>query len=306
MRGAGGFVNPSNASRERTETGFAAIRDYLDPAEPEYSDLLLHELIKVDLEFAWKSPETEKPLEDYLEDFPQLRRDGVVPLDLIYEENRIRTQANRGTTIADYQRRFPAQAAELERLLSVPAAATLATNLVGAESRAWNAGERLDDFEIVAKLGEGSFAAVYLARQLSLGRPVALKVSRDQGSESQTLAKLDHPCIVRVYDQRAIPDRGLHLLYMQYVPGNTLEAVVDQVRAMPADKRSGRLLLDVVDRSLENRGESPPYESATRQRFERMTWPQCVCWIGARLASALEYATVSACCIAISSRPTCC
>ena len=34
------------------------------------------------------------------------------------------------------------------------------------------------DFEIVSKLGEGSFGQVFLARQVSLGRNVALKVVR--------------------------------------------------------------------------------------------------------------------------------
>ena len=53
-----------------------------------------------------------------------------------------------------------------------------------------------------------------LARQRSLQRLVALKVSANRGVEPQTLAQLDHPHIVRVYDQRTVPGGGMRLLYM--------------------------------------------------------------------------------------------
>ena len=43
----------------------------------------------------------------------------------------------------------------------------------------------------------GSFATVYLARQVSLGRLVALKVAADMGSEARTMASLEHAHIVR-------------------------------------------------------------------------------------------------------------
>ena len=71
-------------------------------------------------------------------------------------------------------------------------------------------GEKLDDFDLLARLGKGAFATVFLARQRSMQRLVALKVSSDRGAEPQTLAQLDHANIVRVYDQRQIPDRKLH------------------------------------------------------------------------------------------------
>src|SRR4029078_6348562 len=80
------------------------------------------------------------------------------------------------------------------------------------------AGDRLDDFDLLALLGEGQFAKVFLARQRAMQRLVALKVSRRSGAEAQTLAQLDHPHIVRVYDQRVLADRDLQLVYMTYVP----------------------------------------------------------------------------------------
>ena len=49
---------------------------------------------------------------------------------------------------------------------------------------------------------------VIFARQRNMQRLVALKVSADRGQEPQTLAQLDHPNIVRVYDQRVIAEHS--------------------------------------------------------------------------------------------------
>src|SRR5438132_12435820 len=42
----------------------------------------------------------------------------------------------------------------------------------------------LGDFQLLEVLGSGSFATVYLAQQISLGRQVALKVATNQDSEA--------------------------------------------------------------------------------------------------------------------------
>ncbi len=115
-------------------------------------------------------------------------------------------------------------------------------------------------------------------------------VGGDAGDEPQTLAQLNHPHIVRVYDQHLLPDRGLRLLYMQYVAGGTLQAVLEAVHQTPPAERSGRTLLGAVDRAVEQRGEAPPAESALRERLAVRTWPETVCWLGVCLAEALDYA----------------
>lgn len=76
-------------------------------------------------------------------------------------------------------------------------------------------GQQVDDFDLLMGLGSGAFGRVFLARQRSMQRLVAVKISHDHGNEPQTLAQLDHDYIVRVFDQRLLEDRKLRLLYMQ-------------------------------------------------------------------------------------------
>src|SRR5947207_14330184 len=111
-------------------------------------------------------------------------------------------------------------------------------------------GQKIDDFELLVKLGKGAFASVFLARQTSMQLLVALKASADKGTEPQTLAQLDHPFIVRVYDQRRVPELRLRLLYMQYVAGGTLQDVIERARQVPFSDRSGQLLLEAVDAAV--------------------------------------------------------
>jgi len=151
-------------------------------------------------------------------------------------------------------------------------------------------GERLDDFDLLAILGEGQFAKVFLARQRAMQRLVALKVSTSRGAEAATLAQLDHPNIVRVYDQRFLEDRGVLLVYMSYLPGGTLLDAIERMKAIPTGERTGTHLLEAVDAALDRRGELPPAESPARRQWSTRSWPATVAALGAKLAAALDYA----------------
>jgi len=88
-------------------------------------------------------------------------------------------------------------------------------------------GER---FRIERRLGRGGMAAVYLAHDQELGRPVAVKVletlaGEDESRrrflrEAQLAARLTHPNIVTVYD--AGEHDGSLYIVMEYVEGETL------------------------------------------------------------------------------------
>lgn len=151
-------------------------------------------------------------------------------------------------------------------------------------------GQRLDDFDLLIELGSGAFARVFLARQRSLQRLVAVKISANQGYEPQTLAQLDHDYIVRVFDQRILRDRDWRLLYMQYLPGGTLLDLVQAIHRAERPPETGQTLLDAVDKALEARGEIRPTESSTRTELASLPWPDTVAWLGKRLAEALQYA----------------
>jgi serine/threonine protein kinase len=261
------------------------------PAEPpELRRLILVELVKVDLEQRERPGNLRKRIEDYVAELPELACGGV-PSDLIYEEYRIRRSAGERVEPAEYLRRFAGQAEELARLFKEPTSAA-STTMAASLHRVPDigVGEAIDDFDLLSSVGEGAFARVFLARQRSMQRLVALKVSDDQGEEPQTLAQLDHPHIVRVYDQRRLAERKLRLLYMQFVPGGTLEAVRRMRIRRRYETLSGRDLVAVVDEALDQQGHAPPVDSPTRTWLSTAPWWQTIAWLGVGLAKALGYA----------------
>jgi serine/threonine protein kinase len=85
------------------------------------------------------------------------------------------------------------------------------------------------EFRIRELLGEGAFGQVWLADDLKLGRPVALKTLRCAGHrtrlaalqhEAGILAQMEHRNLVRVHAWRE--SGGNSYLVMQYVPGGSL------------------------------------------------------------------------------------
>ena len=94
-----------------------------------------------------------------------------------------------------------------------------------------------DRYEIIGKIGAGGMSDVYKAKDLTLGRFVAIKVlkpefSEDVGfvtkfrTEAQSAAALQHPNIVNIYDVGS--ENGLHYIVMEYVEGITLKTYIEK------------------------------------------------------------------------------
>jgi hypothetical protein len=103
-------------------------------------------------------------------------------------------------------------------------------------------GERLGHFELIGAVGSGGMAAVLKARDLELGRLVALKIlpphmARDPENvtrfkaEARAAARLDHDNIARVFF--CGEDRGLHFIAFEFVEGDNLRSVIERRGPLP-------------------------------------------------------------------------
>ena len=113
-----------------------------------------------------------------------------------------------------------------------------------ATSTLLRAGDELNGFRIEDVIGVGGMAIVYRAIQVSLGRPVALKVLSNKLTgdevfrerfrrEGTHAASLEHPNIVPVYDSGEVD--GRLYLAMRLVEGTNLAELI-QTRGVTADQ----------------------------------------------------------------------
>ena len=121
--------------------------------------------------------------------------------------------------------------------MSEEATKGLATSLIGAVLSG--------RYRLESKLGSGGMSTVYLARDETLQRWVAIKVMHREMSdqpdqlerfrrEARAVAQLSHPNVVAVID--AGEDGGFPYIVFEYVEGETLKARIDRLGRLPVDE----------------------------------------------------------------------
>lgn len=107
-------------------------------------------------------------------------------------------------------------------------------------------------YEVKSILGEGGLGVVYLAKQISLQRNVALKVLHPKWMkdeefrkrfllEARVVGKLSHPNLIQVFDVAF--DKGRYFFSMEYVAGQTVDKIAAKKGFIP--------LSDAIDITLQ-------------------------------------------------------
>ena len=106
-------------------------------------------------------------------------------------------------------------------------------------------GSMIGGYRIDELAGHGGMGVVYRATQLSLGRPVALKLLlRELAAdarfrerfqrESRLAASIDHPNVIPLYEAGAADD--VLFMAMRWVPGSTLEALIKRTGGLEPER----------------------------------------------------------------------
>ena len=104
-------------------------------------------------------------------------------------------------------------------------------------------GRTIGHYEVIEKIGEGGMGAVYKARDIRLGRSVALKMlpgewvanserKRRFALEAKAASALNHPNIITIYDIDVAD--GVDFIAMEYVAGHTLAHLIPPDGMEPA------------------------------------------------------------------------
>jgi serine/threonine protein kinase/tetratricopeptide (TPR) repeat protein len=113
-------------------------------------------------------------------------------------------------------------------------------------------------YEVLSLLGEGGMGAVYKAKDIELGRMVALKVIRRELSGNRAIldrfkqelllaTQVTHKNVVRIYDLGEAD--GLKFITMEYVEGEDLRTVIHQRTKLPP--REAVAFIEQICRALE-------------------------------------------------------
>lgn len=205
------------------------------------------------------------PVEAYRDEQPALCAAHEVLLDLIYNEILLREEDGDRPRLEEYRQRFPQLGEalvlqfEVDRALDglLPAAAPdegVPGPAAGADAS--GALPSLPGYEILEVLGRGGMAVVYKARHVSLNRLVAVKMNLAGAhagpqelarfrTEAETVARLQHPHIVQVYEIGA--HEGRPFMALEFVDGS----LAKRLGGTPRRARQAAQWLEALARAVQ-------------------------------------------------------
>jgi serine/threonine protein kinase len=187
-------------------------------------------------------------------EYPTLVRE-LVALDVHY-----RRRAGESPISADYAGRFTGvDPGDWASVFPVqPAAETVSQEQrQGRPSGPSGVPDGIDGYAVEAELGRGAMGVVYRARQLALGRTVALKMilAGDHASEqerarfrqeAEAIARLSHPNIVQIHEVGE--HDGLPFLALEFCPGGSL---ADRLDGTPLPPGEAARLVETLARAMQ-------------------------------------------------------
>ena len=127
----------------------------------------------------------------------------------------------------------------------------------------------IGDYELLGELGRGGMGVVFLARQVSRGRRVALKLVRAGRLataaeirrfrlEAEAAGRLDHPNLVTIYEAGRL--EGEPFFSMQYIAGGDLHRHQPRLARLP--RRAARVVATAA-RAVEAATTGPASSTGT-------------------------------------------
>ncbi|MGE3406510.1 MAG: protein kinase [Pirellulales bacterium] len=226
---------------------------------------------------------------DWLAQYPDLRENRSLLLDIALEEFHQRQMAGEDTDSAAICRQFPEHAGEIGRLLSIH---RLMQNnpamFPHAAQPHWpSVGEEFQGCRLLAEMGRGAFSRVFLAQEAALGnRHVVVKVTQLGSAEALLQGKLDHPGIAPIHSVKPDSAHQLVALIMPYRGHATLTDLIDRIAAMQSVPVDDQIIREVA------RSAPPlnvPPGGHARGPDRRRPFIDGVLELTAQLAEALAY-----------------
>jgi eukaryotic-like serine/threonine-protein kinase len=131
-------------------------------------------------------------------------------------------------------------------MLVASVASVFGTHLINTLRREAFEARQLGQYRLIAPLGAGGMGEVYLGEHRMLKRPCAIKLIRPEQAgdprvlarferEVQMTAKLSHWNTIEIFDYGRTDD-GTFYYVMEYLPGLSLEHLLDRYGPMPAER----------------------------------------------------------------------